>query len=214
MPEILEVASEARVSVGSTSGVSNDLLSVVIVRLLTVALAIMAQRIPGRSHTFGPGVPKGYQSWPAIEADPGTGHTCQRLKFYVSPKGAATAEDEAFPVGTALVMEAGASPDSDGERPLPVFVMGKVSSIKIFLAHSEDTVQHRQAGGSPGRKGLDPGLVPAIVERAHRAGLRVSAHVETAADFRVALLAGVDELAHVPGGVLGADRPGFADGAD
>ncbi|MGH6633560.1 MAG: amidohydrolase family protein, partial [Sphingopyxis sp.] len=41
--------------------------------------------------------------------------------------------------------------------------------------------------------------VPSIVRRAHRAGLRVSAHVTTAADYRVALAAGVDEMAHLPG---------------
>jgi imidazolonepropionase-like amidohydrolase len=37
------------------------------------------------------------------------------------------------------------------------------------------------------------------VKRAHAAGLRVSAHVESAADYRVALRAGVDEMAHLPG---------------
>jgi imidazolonepropionase-like amidohydrolase len=47
---------------------------------------------------------------------------------------------------------------------------------------------------------MDPSLVPYIVELAHAAGLRVSAHVYTAADFRNAIQAGVDDIAHLPGG--------------
>jgi imidazolonepropionase-like amidohydrolase len=42
-------------------------------------------------------------------------------------------------------------------------------------------------------------LIPDIVERAHAAGLRVSAHIESAADFRLAVEAGVDIVAHLPG---------------
>lgn len=79
---------------------------------------------------------------------------------------------------------------------------GKPDLLKIFLVHSEESERHRDAGGSHVRKGLDPELVPLIVTRAHRAGLRVAAHVETAADFRLALSAGVDEMAHVPGWFL------------
>jgi hypothetical protein len=41
--------------------------------------------------------------------------------------------------------------------------------------------------------------VPQIVARAHQDGLRVSAHVETAVDFRHAMQAGVDEFTHLPG---------------
>jgi len=53
---------------------------------------------------------------------------------------------------------------------------------------------------------LHPRLVAQIVAKAHAAGLQVTAHVETAADFRRAVHAGVDELAHVPGWLIqGAD---------
>lgn len=79
---------------------------------------------------------------------------------------------------------------------------GKPDLLKIFLVHSEEIERHRDTGGSHVRKGLDPELVPLIVTRAHQAGLRVAAHVETAADFRLALSAGVDEMAHVPGWFL------------
>jgi imidazolonepropionase-like amidohydrolase len=41
--------------------------------------------------------------------------------------------------------------------------------------------------------------VPVVVRKAHHEGLRVSAHVETAEDFRCAILAGSDEITHLPG---------------
>lgn len=47
--------------------------------------------------------------------------------------------------------------------------------------------------------GMNPALLPYLVERAHRAGLPVKAHVSTAHDFRVAVDAGVDEILHMPG---------------
>ena len=49
------------------------------------------------------------------------------------------------------------------------------------------------------RYGLDPALAPVIVKRAHAAGLRVSAHVESAKDFEVAVKAGAEIVAHMPG---------------
>ncbi|MGH9855773.1 MAG: hypothetical protein ACREBD_38555, partial [Blastocatellia bacterium] len=42
-------------------------------------------------------------------------------------------------------------------------------------------------------------LLPEIVKYARRAGLRVSTHVESAADFHNAVMAGVDEINHMPG---------------
>src|SRR5437879_13032799 len=38
-----------------------------------------------------------------------------------------------------------------------------------------------------------------IVAKAHASNLRVSTHIESAADFHTALLAGVDEINHMPG---------------
>jgi len=45
--------------------------------------------------------------------------------------------------------------------------------------------------------GINPALIPPIVERAHARGLEVIAHVETREDVRLAVEAGVDQLAHV-----------------
>jgi imidazolonepropionase-like amidohydrolase len=66
---------------------------------------------------------------------------------------------------------------------------GKPDFLKIYLEHSEDPEK---------RRGLDPALVPPIVERAHRDGLQVTAHVSSLEDYRIAIRAGVDEFAHLP----------------
>lgn len=93
--------------------------------------------------------------------------------------------------------------EADLQRQWTEILAGKPDFLKVYLAHSEETTQPSRADGVTSRKGLDPAVLPAIVARAHREGLRVMAHVETAADFRAAVAAGVDELAHVPGWLLG-----------
>jgi imidazolonepropionase-like amidohydrolase len=70
--------------------------------------------------------------------------------------------------------------------------------IKIMLLYSEEYKKRKNDTTYFANKGLDPALVPLIVEKAHQKKLRVSAHVETAHDFHVAVLAGVDEIAHLP----------------
>ncbi len=70
--------------------------------------------------------------------------------------------------------------------------------IKLVLAYSEDRVAGIPRPSSD-RHGLDPALVPYLVHLAHRHHLRVSAHVESAYDFQVAVTAGVDVIAHLPG---------------
>ena len=70
--------------------------------------------------------------------------------------------------------------------------------IKINLLHSEEYEKRKDDTTYFGKKGLNPTLVPEIVRRAHHHNLRVSAHVNTAHDFHVAVEAGVDEIAHLP----------------
>ncbi|NAS13588.1 amidohydrolase family protein [Poritiphilus flavus] len=70
--------------------------------------------------------------------------------------------------------------------------------IKIMLLYSEEYEERKNDTTYFGKKGLKPEMVPAIVKKAHKSGLRVSAHVATAYDFRVAVRAGVDEIAHLP----------------
>jgi hypothetical protein len=96
--------------------------------------------------------------------------------------------------------------EADVDRAWPRLIAGRPDFVKVFLVHSDEYAARRDdAARSPKERGLDPALVPAIVARAHRDHLRVSAHIEDAADFHVAIAAGVDEIAHLP--FVEADRP-------
>jgi len=87
----------------------------------------------------------------------------------------------------------------DLERKWSRILEGKPDFIKIILLTSEEYEERKKRTDTVGDRGLDPRLVPLIVNKAHAAGLRVSAHVDTVTDYRIALEAGVDEMAHLPG---------------
>jgi len=70
--------------------------------------------------------------------------------------------------------------------------------LKVYLKRSEEFSRRRSDPAFYGQRGLDPALLSRIVERAHAAQLRVTAHTESAADFRCAVAAAVDEIAHLP----------------
>jgi hypothetical protein len=70
--------------------------------------------------------------------------------------------------------------------------------IKTFLWFSEEYEKRRADPQLRPFSGLDPRLLGKIVEKARASNLRVSTHVTTAADFRHAVVAGVDEVAHLP----------------
>jgi imidazolonepropionase-like amidohydrolase len=78
--------------------------------------------------------------------------------------------------------------------------------IKMMLVYSEDRVSQVPRPANSDRHGLDPSLAAYIVKLAHRDKLRVSAHVESAYDFEVAVKAGVDIVAHMPGFWPDAER--------
>jgi len=81
----------------------------------------------------------------------------------------------------------------------PLVLASNPDFIKVVLQYSDE---YEQRHGNPlfsDWTALNPAIVPLIVERAHAAGLRVSCHIETAADFHNALIAGVDEINHTPG---------------
>jgi hypothetical protein len=71
--------------------------------------------------------------------------------------------------------------------------------VKVYLLYSDAYEARLSDSTTVGWRGMDPKLVPEVVSRAHRAGLRVIAHIESAADFRAAVDAGVDLIAHMPG---------------
>jgi Amidohydrolase family len=87
----------------------------------------------------------------------------------------------------------------DLERKWPRILAGRPDFIKVVLVHSEEYARRRADTAFFNWRGIDPALVPEVARRAHAAGLRVSAHVETAADFHAALVGGVDEINHIPG---------------
>ncbi len=102
-----------------------------------------------------------------------------------------------------------ASP-ADLDAQWPRILAARPDLIKIYLTDSEDfhpatatpTVDDPRFG-----KGLDPALVPLITAKAHAAGLRVAAHIDTATDFHIAVTGGVDIFAHLPGYGFGLNDP-------
>ena len=84
------------------------------------------------------------------------------------------------------------------EAKWPRILAGRPDQIKVYLGGSE-TFKQATAEDPQFARGIDPKLVQPIVERAHAAGLRVFAHIDTATDYHEALEAGVDGMAHLPG---------------
>jgi imidazolonepropionase-like amidohydrolase len=88
--------------------------------------------------------------------------------------------------------------EAELEKKWPLVLSYHPDSIKTFLCFSDEFEKRRDDPAYFGQKGLDPLLLPKIVEKAHARGLRVSTHVNNAADFHNAVAAGVDEIAHIP----------------
>jgi imidazolonepropionase-like amidohydrolase len=87
----------------------------------------------------------------------------------------------------------------DLERKWPRVLASNPDFVKAYLQYSEEHDRRKNNDAYVERSALDPKLLPHIVRRAHESGLRVSCHIETAADFHNALVAGVDEINHMPG---------------
>ncbi|MEJ7861077.1 MAG: amidohydrolase family protein [Pyrinomonadaceae bacterium] len=94
---------------------------------------------------------------------------------------------------------------ADLEKKWQMILDGKPSFLKIYLLTTEEYEKRRERTETIGDRGLNPALMPLIVKKAQAAGLRVSAHVDTITDYRVALKAGVDEMAHLPGYYVGQE---------
>jgi imidazolonepropionase-like amidohydrolase len=80
----------------------------------------------------------------------------------------------------------------------PGILASQADLIKFFLFNSDEYARRREDPAFFGRRGLDPRLARVVVQLAHAEGLRAAAHVVNVADFRTALAAGVDILAHLP----------------
>jgi hypothetical protein len=85
------------------------------------------------------------------------------------------------------------------EKKWPFILSQKPDFIKFYLIFSEEYEQRKNDTLFNGKKGIDPKLAKLIVQKAHAAGLKVSAHAETPFDLKAALAAGVDEINHLPG---------------
>jgi len=88
--------------------------------------------------------------------------------------------------------------EADLESKWPRILASRPDFIKTILLFSEQYEQRKDDVAFTGQKGLDPKLLAKIVTEAHAANLRVTTHVATGADFHNALLAGADEIAHIP----------------
>ena len=88
---------------------------------------------------------------------------------------------------------------ADLDRKWPAILAKRSDFIKVFLLYSEQYDKRRGDSAYFNWRGMNPAVLSDVVRRAHAAGLRVLAHIETAADFHTALAAGVDEIGHLPG---------------
>lgn len=71
--------------------------------------------------------------------------------------------------------------------------------VKVVLIDSTNSQRNATILALDGFNGVTPEVLNAVVRAAKTAGLRVVAHVDTAADFRVAVMAGVHTIGHLPG---------------
>ena len=79
----------------------------------------------------------------------------------------------------------------------PLILAQKSDFIKTYLWLTDDAPF---IGPPPlmGKHALQPEVFRDIVRQAHASGLRVSAHVVSAGDFKVAVEGGADQIAHLP----------------
>jgi hypothetical protein len=89
--------------------------------------------------------------------------------------------------------------EAELEHKWPILLGTHPDFIKTYLLYSDEYLRRRDDPQFFAWKGLDPELLRKIVKKAHSASLRVSTHIEDAADFHAALVAGVDEINHMPG---------------
>jgi hypothetical protein len=88
---------------------------------------------------------------------------------------------------------------ADLDAKWPGILASNPDFIKAMLLYSEEYDRRKTDTAFFNWRGLDPELLKEIVRRAHAAGRRVMTHIETATDFHNSLVAGVDEIGHMPG---------------
>ncbi len=79
----------------------------------------------------------------------------------------------------------------------PLILKFQPDFIKILLANS-DLFEENKNDRTIWHKGLNPELVPYLIEKAHQDRLRITAHINNSFDFHHVLVNKVDEIAHMP----------------
>ena len=95
---------------------------------------------------------------------------------------------------------------ADLARRWPEIRAARQDFVKVMLLHADDYAKRRGKSEFFGINGLDPALLPDLVRRAHADRLPVAVHIETASDFNIAVNAGADIIAHLPGYGFGKDE--------
>jgi imidazolonepropionase-like amidohydrolase len=88
--------------------------------------------------------------------------------------------------------------ETELDQKWPLVLNNDPDFIKVFLWSSDEFAKRKNNPVYIGQYGLDPLLLPKIVAKSHANQLSVSAHVSNAADFHIAVAAGVDEISHLP----------------
>lgn len=94
----------------------------------------------------------------------------------------------------------------DVERKWPLIAPRRTDAVKLVLSYGD----HPELRGKTewtGRLGMNAETAATVVAKAHKAGLRVIAHVDSAADFDTAVRVGADWIAHLPGTVNPTNEP-------
>ncbi len=93
--------------------------------------------------------------------------------------------------------------EQDFNDKWPYILQQNKSVIKVLLAFGKDYDQRKNNYDPNFASGIDPAILPLVVEKAHGAGRRVSVHIETADGFRIAVESGADFIARFPGWRIG-----------
>lgn len=88
---------------------------------------------------------------------------------------------------------------SDLQRKWKQFEKTKTDFVKVILIDEVDGLRNAKRPELDGFNGVTRDVLGALVPLARAAGLRIVAHVDTAADFKLAVEAGVHTIAHLPG---------------
>lgn len=88
---------------------------------------------------------------------------------------------------------------ADLQRKWKQFQARKTDFVKVVLIDAVNGAANARRPELDGFNGVQRDVLQALMPLARTAGVRVIAHVDTAADFTLAAEAGVDTIAHLPG---------------